>query len=142
MRLKMMIRCYSDLKNIETFKERYLYLKLNGVVGQSTFGFDRQLNQMLYSSRRWKRARDIVITRDRGCDLGVEGYDIHIHILIHHMNPITIVDIEEDNDDIYDPEFLICTTKNTHNAIHFGDESILPKPIIVRRQNDTCPWLK
>ncbi len=137
-----MIRCYSDLRKLKTFKERYLYLQMKGKVGESTFGFDRHLNQMLYSSRRWKRARDEVIIRDGACDLGVEGHDIYIHIIVHHMNAITIEDVEEDSDYIYEPEFLICTTMNTHNAIHFGDESLLPKQIIERRRNDTCPWLK
>lgn len=135
-----MIRCYSELKRIESFRERYRYLKLSGIVGESTFGFDRYLNQLLYGSKRWKKTRNDIIIRDEACDLGVEGYEVRHRIMVHHMNPITIEDVELDRDIIYDPENLICTSMNTHNAIHFGDESLIPKPPIVRRKNDTCPW--
>jgi hypothetical protein len=125
---------------LRSFEERYQYLKLNGVVGDSTFGYDRILNQLLYRSDRWKKTRDGIIIRDNGCDLGIEDYEIHDKIYVHHMNPITIEDVENDRDEIYDPEYLICTSFNTHNAIHYGDESLLPKPPIERRMNDTCPW--
>ena len=135
-----MIRSYRELRRILTFEERFKYLSLKGNVGESTFGFDRYLNQMLYRSREWKRTRYIVIERDQACDLGITGYEIEFQILIHHMNPISIEDIESGNPDIFDPEFLICTTYNTHRAIHFGDESLLPKPPIVRRPNDTTLW--
>jgi hypothetical protein len=128
------------LRRILTFEERFKYLSLKGSVGESTFGFDRYLNQNLYRSREWKNTRYIVIERDQACDLGITGYEIEIQILIHHMNPISIEDIESGNPDIFDPEFLICTTYNTHRAIHFGDESLLPKPPIVRRPNDTTLW--
>lgn len=136
----MKIRVFSELNRLRTFKERYRYLRLSGVVGRSTFGFDRYLNQMLYRSKRWLKTRDGIIIRDQGCDLGIEGYEIHGRIIIHHMNPITIEDIEMDRDEIYDPEFLISTSSNTHNGIHFGDESLLPQLPIDRRPNDTCPW--
>jgi len=134
------IRSYRELRRILTFEERFKYLSLKASVGESTFGFDRYLNQNLYRSREWKRTRYIVIERDQACDLGIAGYEIEIQILIHHMNPISIEDIESGNPDIFDPEFLICTTYNTHRAIHFGDESLLPKPPIVRRPNDTTLW--
>ena len=137
----MMIRTYRFLEKLHTFEDRYQYLKLSGIVGVSTFGYDRYLNQNLYTSRRWKETRDLVIIRDNGCDLGIEDYRIHGKILIHHINPITIEDIELDRDDIFNPEFLICTTLNTHNAIHYGNESLLPKLPVERRKNDTCPWL-
>lgn len=135
-----MIRCYTDLKMIDSFKERYLYLKVKGKVGEETFGIDRYVNQQLYRSQRWKRTRSQVIIRDNGCDLGVDGYELDNHIVIHHMNPITLEDIEEDRDKIYDPEYLICCSSRTHQAIHFGDEGLLPKDYVARRPNDTCLW--
>ena len=134
------IRTYSELITLPTFKERFNYLKLDGLVGESTFGFDRYLNQMFYRSQRWKEIRDFVIIRDDGCDLGVEGYEIHSRIVIHHMNPITIEDIRKESEFLLDPEFLICTIHNTHNAIHYGDENLLIKAPIERSKNDTCPW--
>jgi hypothetical protein len=135
-----MIRTYSELCCLRTFEERYRYLRLSGVVGKSIFGFDRYLNQLFYTSGRWLRTRDGIIIRDDGCDLGMQGRDIYGKILIHHMNPITIEDIELDRDELYDPEFLISTSDNTHKAIHFSDESLLPKLPIARKRNDTCPW--
>lgn len=135
-----MIRTYSELSKIKTFEGRYDYLNLYGVVGASTFGFDRFLNQLLYSSKQWKKSRNDVIIRDGACDLGVEGYEISSRLLVHHMNPITVEDIKNHNEIIFDPEFLITTVLNTHNAIHFGDKSLLPKPIVERYKNDTCPW--
>lgn len=134
-------RTYSELITLPTYKERYEYLKLEGRVGMDTFGFDRHLNQNLYQRNpRWKKARDLVIIRDNGRDLGVEGYEIFGKIIVHHMNPITLDDILNDRDWIYDPEFLICTTHITHNAIHYGDEKLLITDPVVRKPNDTCPW--
>ena len=135
-----MIRRYSELITYETFKERYNYLKLNGQVGLDTFGLDRYLNQTLYRSYKWTKVRDQVIIRDNGCDLAMDGYDIFGKIIVHHMNPLTLEEIEEDSDDIYNPEFLVCVSHITHNAIHYGDENLLPRLPIERVANDTCPW--
>ena len=134
------IRTYSQLKQFQTFEERYDYLKLGGVVGEDTFGFDRYLNQNFYRSREWKRVRDEVIMRDNGCDLGIDGYEIRGEILIHHMNPITSEDIHRVSDYLLNPEYLICVAHRTHNAIHYGDESLIVTAPIERTQNDTCPW--
>ena len=135
------VRCYSELIELPTFEERFRYLKLSGLVGKDTFGYDRHINQHLYQRNlKWKKARDRVIIRDNGCDLGAAGREIYGKIIVHHMNPITMDDILKDRDWIYDPEFLICTTHNTHNAIHYGDEHLLAKDPIVRTINDTCPW--
>lgn len=136
----MSIRTYSELITFPTFEERYQYLRLNGFVGKDTFGFDRYLNQIFYRSQKWRSIRDFVIIRDNGCDLGVEGYEINSKIIIHHMNPITLEDIERESEYLLDPEFLICTMHNTHNAIHYGDESLLPILPKARTRNDTCPW--
>ena len=134
-------RSYSELVTLPTYEERYEYLKLSGRVGADTFGYDRYLNQQLYQhNQRWKKARDKVIIRDNGCDLGVEGREIYDKIIVHHMNPITMDDIVNDRDWIYDPEYLICTTHNTHNAIHYGDEKRLVLAPKERTPNDTCPW--
>lgn len=136
-----MIRTYSELCKLKTFKERFEYLQLSdGRVGEDTFGFDRYLNQQFYKTRGWKRLRDELIIRDNGCDLGVDGYDIHGRVIIHHMNPITKDDILNQTDYLLNPEFLICTTHNTHNAIHYSDESLLILDPIERTKNDTCPW--
>lgn len=135
-----MNRTYSELSKLTTFKERFEYLKLDGSVGKETFGFDRYLNQMFYRTPEWKSVRDYVIVRDNGCDLGLEGYDIHGKILIHHMNPITIDDIKNRSDLLMNPEYLISTTLTTHNAIHYGSEELLVQEPIVRTKNDTCPW--
>ncbi len=134
------IRSYSELITLPTFEERFEYLKLNGKVGRDTFGFDRYLNQIFYRSKEWKSIRDFVIIRDNGCDLGVEGYDICGRIIIHHMNPININDIENKSEYLLNPEYLICTIHNTHNAIHYGNESLLVKTPIERSKHDTCPW--
>ena len=134
------IKTYSQLKQLQTFEERYDYLKLGGVVGEDTFGFDRYLNQNFYRSREWKRVRDEVIMRDNGCDLGIDGHEIRGKILIHHMNPITSEDIHRVSDYLLNPEYLICVTHRTHNAIHYGDESLIVTAPIERTQNDTCPW--
>jgi hypothetical protein len=136
----MIIRTYRDLYKLVTFKERYKYLQLGGVVGEDTFGFDRFINQTFYKSREWKSIRDFVIIRDNGCDLGVEGYEIHGKILIHHINPISQKDIEMQSEFLLNPEYLISTTHATHNAIHYGDESLLVRAPIERNKNDTCPW--
>jgi hypothetical protein len=134
------IRTYSELKQINLFENRFNYLKLVGHIGEETFGFDRYLNQMLYRSRRWRSLREKIILRDEGCDLACLGYIIHNGLIIHHMNPISIEDIESDNNDIFDPEFLITTSSRTHRAIHYGDESLLEKPPVIRQLNDTVPW--
>lgn len=136
----MKIRTYSELSRIVTFEDRFEYLKLGGSVGKETFGFDRYLNQIFYRSQKWKSIRDYVIVRDNGCDLGVEGYEIYGKILIHHINPITLKDIENESDFLINPEYLITTTLATHNAIHYGDASLLVTGPIVRTRNDTCPW--
>lgn len=134
------IRTYSELITLPTFEERFKYLKLEGQVGEDTFGFDRYINQKFYKSKQWLRIRDEVILRDLACDLGVEGYDIYSRILIHHMNPITKYDILHQTDMLLNPEYLICTTKNTHDAIHYGDEDTLLRLPTARTKNDTCPW--
>lgn len=138
----MSIKTYTELSRLPTFEERYRYLRLKGAVGQDTFGFDRYLNQIFYRSQRWKAVRDHVIVRDNGCDLGVEGYEIHGRIIIHHMNPITLKDIETESEFLMDPEYLITTVHNTHNAIHYGDEGLLITAPIERSRYDTCPWRK
>ena len=140
--IMMSIKTYSELITIPTFEERYEYLRLNGRVGEETFGFDRYLNQVFYKSKEWRSIRDYVIARDNGCDLGMEGYEIFGQILIHHMNPITKEDILERKDVLLNPEYLITTVKNTHDAIHYGDRSLLVTTPIERRKNDTCPWRK
>lgn len=136
----MSIRTYSELILLPTFEERFKYLQLNGRVGDDTFGFDRYINQKFYRSAEWKRIRDLVIMRDNGCDLALEGYEIYGRILIHHMNPITVKDVELSTEYLMNPEYLICVTHNTHNAIHYGDEKLINKGPIVRTKNDTCPW--
>lgn len=134
------IRSYSELIKLKTFKERFDYLKLNGRVGEDTFGYDRILNQILYKSDRWRKARDKVIIRDNGCDLGIEGRNIQGRILVHHMNPITVEDVLNEEDHVYDPEYLITTMHLTHNAIHYSDDNILMSEPVTRFRNDTCPW--
>jgi len=136
----MSIRTYSELIKIPTFKERFEYLRLNGKVGEETFGFDRYLNQVFYKSPEWRAARDFVIIRDQGCDLAMEGHEIFGKILVHHMNPISMEDIVHRTEYLLDPEYLICTIKNTHDAIHYGDGSLLITGPIERTKNDTCPW--
>ncbi|MCC8085631.1 MAG: hypothetical protein LIP15_15570 [Clostridium sp.] len=136
----MKIRTYSELMTISTFEERYQYLRLFGVVGESTFGFDRFMNQHFYRSQEWKSIRDFVIIRDNGCDLAVPGYEIPSRILIHHMNPISVDDIENRSEFLLNPDYLICTTHATHQAIHYGDENLLVRMPTERTKNDTCPW--
>lgn len=138
--LLMRSRCYRELRRLETFEERFDYLLLRGEVGAATFGFDRWMNQQFYRSYEWRYARDFVIARDGGCDLGIPGRDIHIRLLVHHMNPITPEDLEQGSEWVIDPEFLITTTHRTHNAIHYGDDSLLVKPPVERRPGDTKLW--
>lgn len=135
------IRTYSELKELKTFEERFKYLKLGGVVGVETFGFDRYFNQKFYTTTEWKQLRNHIIVRDLGCDLGCEDHEIFgQRIIIHHMNPIDLEDIEKKSDFLLNPEFLITTIHSTHNAIHYGDESLIITAPIERRRNDTCPW--
>ena len=135
-----MIRTYSELSMLTSFKDRFRYLKLDGAVGEATFGFDRYLNQLFYRSQQWRKIRDEVIVRDCGCDLGIEGYEIYKYAMIHHMNPITAKDIQDESDYLLNPEYLITTTQRTHNAIHYGDEDLLLTMPVERTKNDTCPW--
>lgn len=138
--MSMIIKSYSELIAFPTFIERYRYLQLGGRVGEETFGFDRWLNQRFYKDPEWLSARDKVIIRDNGCDLGMEGHEIYGKILVHHINPITKEDIMRRSRTLFDPENLICTIKNTHDAIHYGDESLLIIAPTIRTRNDTCPW--
>lgn len=135
-----MIRTYSELSKLTSYQDRFRYLKLEGAVGEATFGFDRYLNQLFYRSQRWRKIRDEVIVRDCGCDLGVEGYEIYKYTMIHHMNPITAKDIQDESEYLLNPEYLITTTQKTHNAIHYGDEDLLIVMPVERTKNDTCPW--
>lgn len=134
------IRTYSELMRLPTFEERFKYLKLDGKVGQDTFGFDRYLNQGFYNSKEWKSIRDRIIVRDKGCDLAMEGHEIFSRIYIHHMNPITVDDLVHSSEFLLNPDYLICVSYNTHNAIHYGDENLLATAPIERTRNDTCPW--
>lgn len=136
----MSIKTYSELIEIPTFLERYRYLRIGGAVGKETFGYDRYLNQILYNSDEWKRFRREIIIRDHGDDLACEGFQIFGKILIHHINPITVEDVLNRDPKIFDPENVISTTLNTHNAIHYGDESLLMIAPVERSKNDTCPW--
>lgn len=135
------MKTYNDLIKLTTFKDRFLYLKIGGVVGEDTFGFNRYLNQYFYTSKEWRQLRNSIIVRDNGCDLGIEGYEIKSNILIHHIEPITISDIKNRDAKLLDPNNLICVSKRTHDAIHFGDESILYDNLVIERfPNDTSPW--
>lgn len=138
--MRMNTKSYSELITIPTFEERFEYLQLKGSVGKDTFGYDRYLNQILYRSHEWKKLRNQIIIRDCGCDLACEGYEIYGRILIHHLNPITVDDVLDRNRKVFDPNNLVCVTHNTHNAIHYGDASMLLTGPIVRTKNDTCPW--
>jgi len=135
-----MIRTYRELRRLRTFEERFRYLSLRGEVGQSTFGFDRYINQQFYTSSQWRHVRNQLIVRDNDCDLGIEGYEIHDRVIVHHMNPMTADDIIDGDERILDPEFLVTTTHLTHNAIHYGDESLLRKPFVERKRGDTQLW--
>lgn len=134
------IRTYSQMLRHETFEDRFEYLNLRGVVGESTFGFERHLNQKFYRSSQWRNIRDHVIARDFGMDLGIDGHEIFERPIIHHMNPMTSKDLIDGNQDVLDPEFLITVSHNTHNAIHYGDKSLLPQPLVERHLNDHIPW--
>lgn len=139
----MKIRTYDELVKLKTFEDRLKYLSLSGKVGKETFGYDRYINQMFYRSMKWRKTRNDIIIRDNGCDLGVEGYDITDKIIIHHMNPVTLDDLETDNPIAYDPKYLICVSMYTHNQIHYGIEDVRTNKycMIERKPNDTCPWL-
>lgn len=136
----MMTKTYSELRKLETFDERFDYLKIGGSVGHNTFGFDRYINQNFYASYEWKNVREKVIFRDRGCDLGVPGYEIHGNLLVHHINPMDADDIIHGETWIIDPEYLITTVHSTHNAIHYGDRSLLSEPFVERSPGDTLLW--
>lgn len=136
----MMLRNYTDISKLDSFLERYQYLKLGGKVGEETFGYDRYLNQIFYKDPEWLEARDKVIIRDCGCDLGMPDREIRGKILVHHMNPVTKEQIIRRDPMLFDPEYLICTIKSTHDAIHYGDETLLILEPVIRRKNDTCPW--
>lgn len=139
--MKNNIKTYSELKKLKTFEERYEYLKLGNIVGEETFGFDRWINQRFYKSKEWQKVRDEVIARDHGCDLGIQDHEIYDDkIIIHHMNPISINDIENSTDFLLNPEYLITTINNTHQAIHYGNKEMLLKAPIDRCKNDQCPW--
>lgn len=137
----MSIRTYSELILLPSFNERYKYLRLDGTVGEETFGFDRYLNQIFYKSKEWLTVRDEVILRDNGCDLAIPGREIPTRAIIHHMNPLSKEDILNRTDFLLNPEYLICVSKRTHDAIHYSDDSILlPDVLVERTRNDTCPW--
>jgi len=138
----MKIRRYSELRRLETFEDRFDYLELKGIVGENTFGFDRWLNQRFYQSNEWAQVRNHVIIRDRGCDLGIPGHEIYAErdLLVHHMNPITLDDIKHGSEDLIDPEYLVLTSLNTHNAIHYGGKSLLPQGHVDRKSGDTTLW--
>lgn len=135
-----MIRSYRELRRFETFEDRFNYLALTGIVGRSTFGFDRWINQKFYTSREWKQLRSHIISRDNGCDLGVNGYEIHHKLLVHHMNPVESYHLTSRDEALLDPNFLITTTHRTHNAIHYGDEKLLARPFVERKYGDTKLW--
>lgn len=134
------IRTFTELQRLHTLRDRFEYLKLHGVVGSPTFGHDRYINQQFYTSKQWRDLRHAIILRDQGCDLGIEGYEIHSRLIIHHMNPMDAIDITSGGSNILDPEFLITTTHLTHNAIHYGDERLLPREFVPRRRGDTKLW--
>lgn len=134
------IKTYSELIKYSTFEERFRYLSLKGQVGEETYGFDRWINQRFYRSPEWRQIRDFIIVRDSGCDLGIIGREIPDRVIVHHINPILVDDIKDVTEFLFNPEFLICTSHNTHQAIHYGDESLLISEPVQRTVNDTCPW--
>ena len=134
------IKSYVELSRFKTFEERYAYLKLGGVLGNATFGYDRWLNQRFYKSREWLSVRKQVIIRDNGCDLGIPGFEIVSGLIVHHMNPVSVEDLRHGEESVFDPNYLICTSLKTHNAIHYGDETLLPRGPIVRKKGDTKLW--
>ncbi len=135
-----MIRSYEDLAEFDEFEDRFRYLALRSQVGIATFGYERYLNQRFYTSREWRQLRHHIINRDQGCDLGVPGREIHSKVIIHHMNPITAQQVVHGEESIFDPDQLITTTLRTHNAIHYGDERQLLRPLVPRRHGDTRLW--
>lgn len=137
----MIKRSYSELIRLKTFEERFDYLKFSAKIGEATFGFERYLNQIFYTSKEWRKFRRDIIIRDNGCDMGMEDYEIHGRIEVHHINPITIKMIEDNDPLLMDPNNVICVSPNTHKAIHYGDKDLLPKDPIERKPNDMCPWL-
>lgn len=138
----MKIRTYNEMILLPTFEERYEYLRLGGMVGEETFGFDRYFNQAFYKSKEWLHARQEAIIRDNGCDLAIPDRRIFDHIIVHHLNPITLSQLEEGGPELFDLRYLVCVSHNTHNAIHYGDDRLLVKSTITeRRPGDTCPWL-
>lgn len=134
------MKSYSELVRLSTYEDRLSYLKENGLVGEDTFGFDRYLNQNLYKSAEWQRARNYVILRDNGCDVGLDDYPILSQVYVHHINPITKEDILNHADSLFDPENLICVSHETHNLIHYGYEAPTKREPVIRSKNDTCPW--
>lgn len=136
----MRVRSYSELIKLRTFQERFDYLRLRGTVGRSTFGYDRWLNQRFYTSREWKLVRDEVIARDEALDLAMPDYEIYSDIVVHHMNPMVVAEVRDGDASILDPEYLITTTHQTHNAIHYGDGDLLPRLVVERRPGDTALW--
>lgn len=136
----MNIRTYSELIQISDYYDRFEYLKIGGKIGFETFGYDRYLNQILYTSPEWRKFRNAIIIRDNGCDMAMPGFEIYDRLTVHHLNPLTKEDILNRDPKIFDPENVVCVSHNTHMAIHYGSRDLLPQPIIVRTQNDTCPW--
>lgn len=136
----MTLRTFTELERIDDYHERFEYLSVRTLVGAETFGHERYLNQNFYRSHEWKQARYEVIERDNGCDMAMPGFEIFSRIIVHHMNPMTIEDVEYGNPDIVNPEYLISVTHETHNAIHYGDSSLLAQPVVVRRSNDHIEW--
>lgn len=136
------IRTYSELVKIDSFKERFDYLRIGGKVGDVTFGYDRYLNQLLYTSKRWRKLRDEILIRDEGCDMAHPDWVIPGKIIVHHMNPIELEDLEEGNEEVFDPEYLVCVSATTHIAIHFSDDKLLPQEYVPRHSGDTCPWVR
>jgi hypothetical protein len=136
----MKSRTYSELRRLDTFEERFRYLELRGVIGFATFGFDRWMNQRFYKSQQWQLVRDAVIVRDNGCDLGIPGYEVYSGLIVHHMNPLSVNDLIGNEEWVIDPEFLITTSLQTHNAIHYGDENQIPRGPIERKVGDTKLW--
>lgn len=139
-KMKNTTKSYQELSRLKSFEDRFDYLKLTGVVGETTFGFDRYLNQAFYRSKEWRNVRREVIVRDDGCDMGHPDHPINGRIIIHHINPVSLEDLDEGSDILLDPNNLVCVSETTHNAIHFGDSTLLPEPYVERSKNDTCPW--
>lgn len=140
MNMKKINKSYSELSKLKTFEERYEYLKINSKIGIDTFGYDRYLNQMFYHLKEWRNFRNDIIVRDKGCDLGIKGYEIDSGIVIHHINPISVDDILNRNECLFDPNNVIACSDRTHKAIHYGSKESIPKIPIERTKNDTCPW--